>query len=352
MSTRTVETAAPAALVYPFATTPAPGEALEIAPGVRWLRMPLPIAALNHINVYALEDAPGWTVVDTGMHTPYTTGHWQSALAGPLGARPVTRVICTHMHPDHVGVCGWLTREYGCRLWMTRLEYITCRMLVADTGREAPEDGVEFFRAAGWGEDALSHYRERFGGFGKAVHTLPDSYHRVSQGETLPIGAHGWQAVIGRGHSPEHLCLYCPDLKLLISGDQVLPRITSNVSVYPTEPDANPLRDWLESLAAIKRQVPDDVLVLPSHNEPFRGLHARLDALISGHEERLERMYEELATPKRAVDVFVVLFRRQIGVELLSMATGESLAHLNCLIGRGRAISATASDGVKWYKRA
>jgi glyoxylase-like metal-dependent hydrolase (beta-lactamase superfamily II) len=338
-------------LIYPFATTPAPGEALEVAPGVRWLRMPLPIAALNHINVYALEDAPGWTVVDTGMHTPYTTGHWQSALAGPLGARPVTRVICTHMHPDHVGVSGWLTREYGCRLWMTRLEYITCRMLVADTGREAPEDGVEFFRAAGWGEDALTHYRERFGGFGKAVHTLPDSYHRVAEGETLTIGAHGWRAVIGRGHSPEHLCLYCPQLGLLISGDQVLPRITSNVSVYPTEPDANPLRDWLESLAAIKRQVPDDVLVLPSHNEPFRGLHARLDVLISGHEERLERMYEQLSTPQRAVDVFKVLFRRQIGVELLSMATGEGLAHLNCLIGRGQAVSETRSDGVKWYRR-
>jgi glyoxylase-like metal-dependent hydrolase (beta-lactamase superfamily II) len=351
MSTPSADVTAPA-LVYPFAVTPAPADAIEVAPGVRWLRMPLPIAALNHINVYALEDAPGWTVVDTGMHTPYTTGHWQSALAGPLGARPVTRVICTHMHPDHVGVSGWLTREYGCRLWMTRLEYITCRMLVADTGREAPQDGIEFFRAAGWGEDALTHYRERFGGFGKAVYTLPDSYHRVAEGETLSIGAHSWRAVIGRGHSPEHLCLYSPQLRLLISGDQVLPRITSNVSVYPTEPDANPLRDWLESLAAIKRQVPDDVLVLPSHNEPFRGLHARLDVLISGHEERLERMYGELSTPKRAVDVFKVLFRRQIGVELLSMATGESLAHLNCLIGRGQAVCETHSDGVRWYRRA
>jgi glyoxylase-like metal-dependent hydrolase (beta-lactamase superfamily II) len=342
----------PAALVYPFATLPAAGEAQEVAPGVRWLRMPLPMAGLNHINVWALDDGAGWTLADTGMQTPHTAGHWQKALAGPLGARSVVRVICTHMHPDHVGMAGWLTREFDCRLWMTRLEYITCRMLVADTGRDAPEDGVRFFRAAGWGEDALALYRERFGGFGKSVYTLPDSYRRVSDGETLAIGAHAWRAVIGRGHSPEHLCLYSPSLKVLISGDQVLPRISSNVSVFPTEPDANPLADWLESLALIKQQVPDDVLVLPSHNEPFQGLHARLDELIAGHEERLARIHGELATPKRAIDVFGVLFRRRVGPEMLSFATGESLAHLNCLIGRGQLVRTTDAAGVNWYQRA
>jgi glyoxylase-like metal-dependent hydrolase (beta-lactamase superfamily II) len=349
MSTRPADSAA---LVYPFGAAPAPAETVEVAPGVHWLRMPLPMAGLTHINVWALDDAAGWAVVDTGMRTPYTAGHWQTALAGPLGGRAPTRVICTHMHPDHVGMSGWLTREYSCRLWMTRLEYITCRMLVADTGREAPADGVRFFHAAGWDEDALTHYRERFGGFGKAVHPLPDSYRRVSQGETLMIGSRSWRCVIGRGHSPEHLCLYCPELKLLISGDQVLPRISSNVSVFPTEPDANPLRDWLESLAAIQREVPDDVLVLPSHNEPFHGLHARLAELISGHEERLERVHEELATPRRAIDIFSVLFHRRISVEMLSMATGESLAHLNCLIERGRAVCETDAHGVRWYRRA
>jgi glyoxylase-like metal-dependent hydrolase (beta-lactamase superfamily II) len=351
MSAPTADAAAPAALAYPCAAVPAPGEALEVTAGVRWLRMPLPMAGLNHINVWALEDAPGWTLVDTGMHTAHTGGHWQSALAGPLGGRPATRVICTHMHPDHVGMAGWLTREYGCRLWMTRLEYLTCRVLVADTGRPAPEDGVRFFRAAGWGEDALEHYRERFGGFGKAVYALPDSYRRITDGEAIGIGPHVWQAVVGRGHSPEHLCLYAPQLKVLISGDQVLPRISSNVSVFPTEPDADPLRAWLESLAAIKRQVPPDVLVLPSHNEPFRGLHARLDELIAGHELRLERVLGALATPQRAIDIFSVLFRRRIGVEMLSMATGEGLAHLNCLIGRGQAVRESDAAGINWYRR-
>ena len=337
-------------LSYPFTSVPGPGEALEVAPGVRWLRMRLPMVGLNHINVWAVDDAPGWTLIDTGMQTADTAADWTSALSGPLGARPVQRVICTHMHPDHIGMAGWLTRRYDCRLWTTRLEYITCRMLVADTGREAPPDGVRFYRAAGWDDEALEQYKARFGGFGKAVHALPDSYRRIVDGEEVRIGGLLCQAVVGRGHSPEHLCLYCPELKLLISGDQVLPRITSNVSVFPNEPDANPLSEWLESLAAIKRRLPDDVLVLPSHNEPFRGLHARLDSLIEGHEERLVRVREELRQPKRAIDLFGALFRRRVGPDMMIMATGESVAHLNCLIGRGAATREADQAGVLWYR--
>jgi glyoxylase-like metal-dependent hydrolase (beta-lactamase superfamily II) len=339
-------------LTYPIDATPEPGQALEVAPGVRWLRMRLPMPALNHINVWALEDGAGWTLIDTGMDLPDTVAGWQSALSGPLGARPVVRVICTHMHPDHIGMAGWLTRQHDCRLWTTRLEYVTCRMLVADTGREAPADGVRFYRAAGWDEAALEYYRARFGGFGRAVYALPDSYRRVVDGEEVAIGGRNWRAVVGRGHSPEHLCLHCPELGVLISGDQVLPRITSNVSVFPTEPDADPLAEWLTSLASIKQRVSDDVLVLPSHNEPFRGLHARLDALIAGHEERLARLASELAAPKRAVDVFALLFRRRVGVEMLSMATGESVAHLNCLMARGLVVRELDAAGVGWYRRA
>jgi glyoxylase-like metal-dependent hydrolase (beta-lactamase superfamily II) len=341
------ETASPH---YPFGTAPLPGEAHPVAPGVLWLRMPLPMSGLDHINVWALQDGDGWTLADTGMHTPVTASAWQSAFTGALQRRRVLRVVCTHMHPDHVGMAGWLTRQHECRLWMTRLEYITCRMLVADTGREAPLDGIRFYRAAGWDQDALENYRARFGAFGKAVYALPDSYRRVIDGEALDVGGRRWQAVIGRGHTPEHLCLYCPELKVLISGDQVLPRITSNVSVFPTEPDADPLSEWLESLGSIRGRVPDDVLVLPSHNEPFRGLHARLGALITEHEARLKRVRAELATPKRAVDVFGVLFRRRIGLDMLGFATGESLAHLNCLISRGEVGREEDASGVNWYR--
>lgn len=335
-------------LVYLLESPPAPGKAIEVAPGVSWLRMPLPMA-LNHINVWALADGDSWTVIDTGMLTAETTAAWQSAFSEVLGGRPVGRVICTHMHPDHIGMAGWLTRRFDCPLWITRLEYVTCRMLVADTCREAPADAVRFYRAAGWDEEAIEDYKTRFGVFGKRVYALPDSFHRVSAGDVIEIGGRRWRAVIGSGHSPEHLCLHCPELGLMISGDQVLPRITSNVSLFPTEPEADPLSDWLASIASIGDQVPDEVLVLPSHNEPFRGLHARLAQLNAWHEQVLGRLLEALREPRRAVDVFEVMFRRPIGLELLTFATGESLAHLSCLVHRGQVVRELV-DGVAWYR--
>ena len=344
------EQPAPVSLTYPLKSRPEPGQSIEVAPGVLWFRMPLPFA-LNHINLWGLRDAKGWVAVDTGIRSSDIEAAWETLCAGSLAGEPIKRVICTHMHPDHIGMAGWLTRKFDCRLWTTRLEYLTCRTLVADTGREAPEDGIRFYREAGWSAEALDHYKSRFGGFGKLVYALPDSYRRIVDGEEIEIGSHVWHAVVGRGHSPEHLCLYCPDLRLLISGDQVLPRITSNVSVFPTEPDADPLRDWLESLASIKARVPDDVLVLPSHNDPFNGLHARLDQLVAGHERSLERLEEEIAEPRRAIDVFGLLFARAIGADLLGMATGESLAHLNCLLGRNLATREIDADGVAWYRR-
>jgi glyoxylase-like metal-dependent hydrolase (beta-lactamase superfamily II) len=340
-------------LVYPFELTPSPGtgEVVEIAPGVLWLRMPLG-GSLAFINVWALQDGDEWTVVDTGMRTDATAAGWRAAFAGALGGRPVKRVICTHMHPDHVGMAGWIRRKFGAELWMTRLEYITCRLLAADTGREAPKDGLDFFRAAGWDDAALETYAARFGGFGKGLYPMPDAYRRIGDGEAIRIGDHDWRVVVGSGHSPEHACLYQPELKLMISGDQVLPRISSNVSVFPTEPDADPLAEWLTSLARIKTLIPDEVLVLPAHNDPFHGLHGRIDHLIRGHERGLSRLERTLAEPKRAIDVFGALFARPISGDLLGMATGESLAHLNCLKGRGKANRETGADGVTWWRAA
>ncbi len=338
-------------LSYPFEGAPAEGEALDVAPGVKWMRMPLG-GALAFINVWAVREHGGWAIIDTGLQTQATAKAWRRIFAETFAGEPVTRVIVTHMHPDHIGMAGWITRKFGCRLWITRLEYLMCRVLFADTGREAPADGLRFYEAAGWDRDALDTYQSRFGGFGKALHALPDSFRRLSDGEEFEIGEHVWRVVVGNGHSPEHACLYCPALKLLISGDQVLPRISSNVSVFPTEPDGDPLRDWLSSLARIKTRVPDEVLVLPAHNDPFHGLHARLDHLIGGHERALERLEGLLAEPKRAIDVFGVLFKRSITADLLGMATGEALAHLNCLIHRGAARRAADAEGVDWYTRA
>ncbi len=336
-------------LTYPMTVKPQTGEAVDIAPGVKWMRMPLG-GALAFINVWAIAEGDGWAIVDTGIGGAETRNGWRAVLKGPLEGKPVTRVFVTHMHPDHIGMSGYLTRKFDAHLWITRLEYITCRSLAADTGREAPEDALRFFQGAGWDEDALENYRARFGGFGRGLHALPDSFRRLSDGDEIRIGDHVWRVVVGSGHSPEHACLYCPDLKLMISGDQVLPKISSNVSVFPTEPDGDPLTDWLTSLARLKTQIPDDVLVLPAHNEPFHGLHARIDHLISGHERGLERLAALLAEPRRVVDVFSVLFRRKIDQNLLGLATGESLAHLNCLMARGQAVRERDASGVDWYR--
>jgi glyoxylase-like metal-dependent hydrolase (beta-lactamase superfamily II) len=324
---------------------------IEIAPGVVWMRMPLPMV-LNHINVWGLEDDDGWAVVDTGMRTDETVAAWRELFANANEQRPLTRVFGTHMHPDHIGMAGWLTRKFNCRLWMTQLEYLNCRVLTADTGREAPEDGVTFYQRAGWSSGAIENYQARFGNFGKYIHALPDSYRRIQDGEEIRIGANTWRVIVGTGHSPEHACLYCVDLKLLISGDQVLPRISSNVSVHPTEPDANPMHAWLESLAKIKREVPDDVLVLPSLDDCFRGLHARLDYLTVSQERTLDRLRHTLKEPRRAINVFTTLFGRSIDEtdgNLLNMATGESLACLNYLLHRGEAKTELDETGVAWY---
>ncbi|WP_238474424.1 MBL fold metallo-hydrolase [Pseudomonas cavernae] len=339
-------------LVYPCGEAPAPGAVREVAPGVLWLRMPLPLS-LDHINLWAVQDGEGWAIFDTGMHTPATLDAWRTLIGpgAPLGECGPSRILATHMHPDHIGMAGWLTRKFGCELWMTRGEYMTCRVLVGDTGREAPAEGIGFYRRTGWDAEALETYCARFGGYGKHISPLPQRYRRLQDGQQIRIGAHDWQVVVGSGHSPEHACFYCAELKVLISGDQVLPRISPNVSVFPTEPEADPMGEWLESLAKLKRQLPADVLVLPAHNEPFEGLHARLDRLVAGHQRSFERLIQLLSEgPKRVVDVFGALFARPIDADLLPLATGEALANLNYLVQRGQVTVREDEDGVAWYR--
>lgn len=336
-------------LDYVFGTRPEPGTTIVVAPGVYWVRMRLPFQ-LNHINLWLLEDEGGWTIVDTGIRDEPTAESWKQLFAGPMANRPVKRVIVTHLHPDHVGMAGWLVRRFGVDLWMSRTDYLLCRNLVADTGQEAPQEGVRFYRAAGLPEDALEAYRTRFGGFGRGVYALPNSYRRMQDGDRIAIGDREWRVVVGRGHAPEHACLWSEGDGLFISGDQILPRISSNVSVFPTEPEANPLQEWLDSCTQLKRLLPADVLVLPSHNEPFRGAHLRLQELIDEHESNLRKVADLCRVPKRAVDCFEVLFRSRITEGNTIMATGESVAHLNCLLARGF-VERRVDDQVAWYSR-
>ncbi len=335
-------------LTYPF-DAPEKGATLEVMPGIHWLRMPLPFQ-LDHINLWVLKDGDGWTIVDTGVKMGQSKKVWEGVAANLFDGKPVKRQIVTHLHPDHVGLAGWIEDRFGAPLWMSRTDYIQCRMLWHDTGREAPEAGIRFYKAAGFPDEAIETYKSRFGGFGKGVERMPDSYRRLHDGEVIQIDGRDWHIVMGSGHAPEHACLWCPELEVFLSGDQVISRISSNVSVHPTEPDADPLTAWIDSCHKIKAIVPDTVLVCPAHQKAFRGLHARLDQLINGHERNLDNLYKALSEPKRAVDVFGALYKRKIGAELLGMATGESLAHLNCLMARGRATRTRDEHGVDWYR--
>lgn len=345
------KTSAKRGLTYPFGeTVPETGHTIEVARGVYWLRMPLPFS-LKWINLWLIDDGDSWTVVDTGMPLDDTKAAWRRIFDERLGGRPVNRIIVTHMHPDHVGNAGWISRKFpGASLHMSRLEYISCRMLVADTGREAPPEAIDFYRRAGWDDDAIETYKSRFGGFGRGVSRMPDAYIRLEDGDTVEMGGQAWTVITGAGHSPEHVCLHCPALGLLISGDQLLPRISSNVSVFPSEPEADPLTEWLDSCQKLIDAVPEDVLVLPAHNEPFHGAHKRLRHLIDGHDLSLERLRSRLADqPRRVTQTFPALFGRKIGPDVLSMATGEAIAHLNCLMARGEACRETGLDGIDLY---
>jgi len=336
---------------YEFDDKPEIGRTMPVADGIQWLRMPLPFM-LGHINLWLLEDADGWAVVDTGICNSDSKDVWRKTIANVMADKPVKHVVVTHLHPDHVGCAGWLTDEFNVDLWMTRDEYLLCRVLVADTGRAAPDEGVSFYHAAGFPPESMHRYREMFGFFGKYVAPLPEAYKRLKNGEELRFAGHCWEVLVGRGHSPEHACFFDAERNLFISGDQLLPTISSNVSVYPTEPKANPLKDWLDSLRMLKQYLPEDVLVLPAHGKPFRGAHERLNALIDEHLDGLSALHDLCAEPQRAVDAFPALFKSKITGGNLIMATGESIAHLNYLVDDGSLLEETDADDVIWYRQA
>jgi glyoxylase-like metal-dependent hydrolase (beta-lactamase superfamily II) len=324
-------------LLYPFGEArPANGQLAEVAEGIFWLRMPLPFS-LDHINLWVLDGGDHWVLVDTGVNSPAVADHWRALLAGPLASKPVGRLIVTHYHPDHIGLAGWLSRKCQVPLETSRGEFLLARVLTLDIAAEPPAEALSFYRSHGWSEEALDAMRAAgWGGFARGVSRLPSGFRRLKEGDLLSIGSRRFQVITGSGHSPEHVCLYSADDRILISGDQVLPRITSNVSVYPTEPEASPLHDWLTSIEKL-RALPDDTLVLPAHNEPFTRLHARLDQLAKDHHGKLAKLGELLIEPRTAVESFDTLFGRRIDHGELQMATGEAVAHLNWLVAEGRA---------------
>ncbi len=340
-----------AGLTFPFGErTPRPGELLTVMDGIRWWRVPMS-GPLKHVNGLILDDADGLLAIDTGTASPRSTEAWRTILDGPLAGQRVTRVLGTHMHPDHIGLAGWLARKFDAPLVMTRTEWLMARMLAADARPDVPQEMLDFWRGAGWDEAQLARGAGNgWSNFGKMIARMPMSYTRIQDGEMLRVGGSDWHVMVGSGHSPEHACLIDYERRVLIAGDQVLPKISSNVSLHVSQPEEDPLGDWLTSIARF-RTLPDDLLVLPGHGDPFYGLHARLDSLDREHRDRLDALVDLMAEPVRAVDCFATLFKRAIGPDVIGMATGEALAHLRRLEIEGRAVKETR-DGVWWYRRA
>ena len=341
-------------LNYPLGDhKPEYGEMFQLAAGIGWTRLPVP-GLLNHINIWLLDDedeqGEGVAIVDTGLNMGETLKAWEKLFNGDLDGRRITRVIVTHFHPDHVGAAGWLCEKHGVRLWMNRTEWLMARMLTADIREQPPQEALDQMRFAGWDDERVENLRLRgWGNFAKAVSPIPISHVRLDEGAIIKIGARNWRILTGGGHTPEHACLVDEENGVIIAGDQILPRITSNVSVMTSEPLADPLGEWLDSIAKFRKILAQDILVLPAHGFPFTGAHERLDALAHGHHDRLDALEKALAEkPHRAVDTFGLLFARKIDDSVYGLATGEAMAHLRHLEHTGRATSET-KDGVGWF---
>ncbi|MCL4746855.1 MAG: MBL fold metallo-hydrolase, partial [Burkholderiaceae bacterium] len=328
-------------LDYPLGDMlPDPATTIEVAPGIRWVRMPLPFA-LDHINLWLLRDdfdGEGWTLIDCGISSAEIRGLWERLFADGLDGLPIRRILCTHTHPDHVGLAHWIHQRFGAPLWMTMGEYALGRVFSAMLPGADGDSDASHFRRHGVPPGALleairargKHY------FSSLVPAMPLSFRRIREGELVRIGGRDWRVVIGIGHSPEHASLYCEADALLISGDMVLPRISTNVSVFETEPESNPV-DWF--IASLRKFVPcrEDTLVLPSHGKPFRGLHTRIGQLVDHHDERLALVIAACrARAPSAYEVTPILFPRPLDTHQSTFAIGESLAHLHALWYRGR----------------
>lgn len=321
-----------APLVYSHETSPAPGVAVPVAPDIEWVCMPLPFA-LNHINLWLLADGAGYAAVDTGIATPEARNAWNAILAD----RRLTRAIVTHLHPDHVGLAGWLEQEKGAPLWMSQGDYLTARMIHAGVSPFSVSAMVDFFRRHGLGEAGATALEQRGNAYKQGVPTLPGHYRQLFAGEVLHVGRHAWRTIVGYGHAAEHMSLYCDELHVLISGDMLLPRISTNISVQPANPYGNPLRLFLDSIDAFL-DLPPDTLVLPSHGRPFRGLHGRVAQLHAHHAERCGILLNACkGRAYNAAELIPALFDREFSDPHQTMfAMGEAIAHLNYLVHAGQ----------------
>ena len=352
-------------LHYPLGDAmPAPGDTMEVirgegtglVPAARWIRMALPFA-LDHINLWLLRDEldgrSGWTVVDCCITRDESKAQWQRVFDTQLEGLPILRVIVTHMHPDHIGLAHWLCERWQAPLWISATDFSAARIASMSTTGFGGPAAADFFASHGLADpDTLEKIRGRASYYPSMVPDVPRSFHRMQEGRTLRIGGRDWRCISGYGHAPEHIALYCDSLKVLISGDMMLPRISTNVSVHDIEPESNPLQSFLDSIDKF-RQLPEDTLVLPSHGKPFRGLHERIRQLHEHHRDRLAEVTEACAVaPQTAADLLPVLFKRKLDLHQTTFAMGESIAHLHALWFAGKLHRRLGEDGVYRFEPA
>ena len=329
-----------ASLDYPYPDTPAPGATIEVAPGVRWLSMPLPFA-LDHINLWIVGDS----IVDTGIGDDVTRSLWEKILF----QKRIKRVVLTHYHPAHAGNAAWLVQKFGAEFWTTQGEYLTAHAVRASSAGYTTEAVLEVFRKNGLDPERAKTMGGRGNRYAALVPEFPLSYRRIIEGDRVKIGGHEWRAFIGHGHAPEHLSLYCEALNVVIAGDMLLSTISTNVSVWSIDPEGDPLRLFLESLKRY-RELPEDVLVLPSHGKPFRGAHMRVGELESHHEKHFARLLEALKEKSlSAGELLGLLFRRPLDAHQTFFAMGEAIAHLHYLYYAGRLTRSNGADGIMRY---
>ena len=336
----------PPVLDYPFSAPPAPGEACAVAPGVLWIRMPLPFA-LDHINLWLLAEHDGWTAVDCGYGDTITRALWETHFAKTLGGRPVTRIIATHFHPDHLGNAAWLMERFGCPVVMTQAEFLTAHAVLEQRATHSFADACALFVTHGMEADFAAALVARGNHYRRGVPDVPARFERMLDGDDVVAGDSPWRIVCGHGHSPEHASLHSAGRGLLISGDMLLPRISTNVSIASAEPDGDPLARFLDSIAVFAT-LPPETLVLPSHGLPFRGIALRVAQLQTHHSDRLAELEVAIATaaaPVSASDMLPILFRRELDLQQRFFAMGEAIAHLNHLWHRDRIRRTVAADG-------
>ena len=339
-----------AGIRYPLETPPGHGEALEVAEGVLWIRLPLPMA-LDHVNVYAFDEGDSWTLVDTGLNSRRTRAAIEAALAGPLSGKPVTRVVITHYHPDHIGLAGWFQAQ-GAELVTTRTSWLFARMLTLDEQPNPVSETIAFWRESGMDPALLARRaEERPFNFADVVAPLPLGYTRIRDGGTLRMGGRDWIVRTGDGHAPEHATFWEIGGPLVVGGDQLLPGISANLGVYATEPMADPVTEWLESCSRFRPHARDDQLVLPGHKLPFSGLPLRLLQMEENHVSALARLEAHLAKESRtAAECFPPLFKRAIGEGEYGLALVEAVAHLNHLLLKDRVMREKRDDGAWLWK--